>query len=157
MKIISLQNSVTACMKIGALAAIMQLSACASSPDVVGINNDELKPCPSSPNCVSTADKNSHSIASFNLAIPPGQAIEAIATELNKLPRVKIATQEERYLRAEFTSAIFRFVDDVEFYVHEDGKLSVRSASRVGYSDLGENRSRVEKLRTIFRDKAIIR
>lgn len=55
------------------------------------------------------------------------------------------------FIRAEFVSAIFRFVDDVEFYLDDRNKvIHVKSASRVGYSDLGVNRRRVENIRERF-------
>ena len=60
--------------------------------------------------------------------------------------------QNERpYLHATFTTRVMRFVDDVEFrMVLEQELIHVRSASRVGYSDLGTNRRRVERLRNAF-------
>jgi uncharacterized protein (DUF1499 family) len=61
--------------------------------------------------------------------------------------------EEERdgYLRAIVTSRVFRFVDDLECrMVVAVGVIHVRSASRVGYWDLGVNRKRVEALREMF-------
>jgi uncharacterized protein (DUF1499 family) len=66
----------------------------------------------------------------------------------------KIQEERDGYLWAMFTSRVFRFVDDVEFrMVPTDGLIHVRSGSRVGYSDLGVNRRRVEKLRARFNQK----
>jgi uncharacterized protein (DUF1499 family) len=65
--------------------------------------------------------------------------------------RAKILTAQENYIRAEFTSALFRFVDDVEFYFPKESSdgsvIHIRSASRIGYSDLGANRKRIERIR----------
>jgi uncharacterized protein (DUF1499 family) len=67
------------------------------------------------------------------------------------MPRVRIVSEHPGYLRAEFTTFIFRFVDDVEFLWDENEKvLHIRSASRCGYFDLGVNRRRMEKLRREF-------
>jgi uncharacterized protein (DUF1499 family) len=67
------------------------------------------------------------------------------------LPRTKVVSSGADYLKAEARSAVFRFVDDVEFRLDaETGLIHVRSASRVGYSDLGANRKRVEALRERF-------
>ncbi len=67
---------------------------------------------------------------------------------IQSLPRTKIIAETDNYLYAEFTSAMMGFVDDVEFYVDEAAKvIHVRSASRLGQSDLGVNRKRVESLR----------
>jgi uncharacterized protein (DUF1499 family) len=66
----------------------------------------------------------------------------------------KIEEEHDDYLWTTFTSRVFRFVDDVEFrMVSAAGKIHVRSGSRVGYSDLGVNRRRVEKLRALFNQK----
>jgi uncharacterized protein (DUF1499 family) len=68
---------------------------------------------------------------------------------INSMPGSNIVREEDRYLHAEFRSALFRFIDDVEFYVDaENGIIHVRSASRVGYWDLGVNRRRVEAIRS---------
>jgi uncharacterized protein (DUF1499 family) len=71
-----------------------------------------------------------------------------IVKEMN---RSKIITAEDNYIRAEFSSKLFGFVDDVEFYFPDTTStkaiIHVRSASRVGYSDLGVNRKRIEQIR----------
>jgi uncharacterized protein (DUF1499 family) len=65
--------------------------------------------------------------------------------------RVRVVMLEDDYIHAEFVSSVFRFVDDVEFYFDDEQKLiQVKSASRVGYSDLGVNRRRIEKIRKQF-------
>ena len=64
------------------------------------------------------------------------------------LPRSRIAAEGPGFLHAEFRSMIFRFVDDGDFVVDEAaGVIHVRSAARVGSSDLGVNRRRVEEIR----------
>jgi uncharacterized protein (DUF1499 family) len=64
------------------------------------------------------------------------------------LPRAKVMTDSDTYLHVEFRSLVFRFVDDVEFLADDDAKvIHVRSASRVGHSDLGANRRRIETIR----------
>ena len=56
--------------------------------------------------------------------------------------------QDSSYIHAEFRTRLLRFVDDVEFRLEsETNEIAVRSASRVGYSDLGANRRRLERLR----------
>jgi len=64
--------------------------------------------------------------------------------------RVVLVTVEPAYIHATFTSRLFRFVDDVEFYFPDEPVLHVRSASRVGYSDLGADRRRIEDIRNRF-------
>ena len=66
------------------------------------------------------------------------------------MPRSKVVSNKENFLHVEFTSKIFRFVDDVEFYFNEPGVIHFRSASRIGYSDMGVNRDRIEEIRHLF-------
>src|SRR5262249_29656957 len=73
---------------------------------------------------------------------------------IGAMPRAKVITSDERYLHAEFTSALFRFVDDVEFQVDPASRvIHCRSASRVGHSDFGVTRRRVEAMRKAFADR----
>jgi uncharacterized protein (DUF1499 family) len=113
-----------------------------------------LKDCPDRPNCVSSISKNQdRHVAPFAYACERRQAVEALRQILSLQKRATIVEKREDYLRAEFRSKIFRFVDDVEFYFPVDQPLvHVRSASRLGYSDLGVNRKRVETLRASFSD-----
>ena len=68
---------------------------------------------------------------------------------IESLGKTKIITATDNYLYAEFTSALMGFVDDVEFLVDDGAKvIQVRSASRLGESDLGVNRKRIETIRT---------
>jgi len=67
------------------------------------------------------------------------------------MKRTRVIKEMEEYLHITFTSQFFRFTDDVEFhFVEEAPVIHVRSASRVGYSDLGVNRRRIEKIRRAF-------
>lgn len=109
-----------------------------------------LKACPGSPNCVCSCDTaERHAIAP--LAVPAGveEPISALAGLVQTLPRVDIVEQSERYLHATFKSRIFRFTDDVEFY-YDGSVVHVRSESRLGYSDFGVNRKRIEDIRERF-------
>ena len=66
------------------------------------------------------------------------------------MPRTQLLTNTDKFLHVEFTSKVFRFVDDVEFYFDELGVIHFRSASRVGYSDMGVNKSRMEEIGRLF-------
>lgn len=64
------------------------------------------------------------------------------------MPRVSLVADGENYLYAEFTSMVMDFVDEVEFLLDEKaGVIHVRSASRLGTSDFGVNRDRIETIR----------
>ena len=78
------------------------------------------------------------------------EAKEALLKVLESMPRIRVATNTENFLHVEFTSKIFRFVDDVEFYFDEPEMIHFRSASRVGQSDMGVNRDRMNKISRLF-------
>ena len=118
-------------------------------PDNLGLYSGQLTPCPSSPNCVSSYSQDAeHSIAALNYGSEPEIAIANLKQIIESMPRTNIVKEEEDYLYAEFTTKIMGYVDDVEFYVDKEANaIQVRSASRLGKSDLGVNRERVETIR----------
>ena len=132
------------------LAGSALLAGChGARPGSLGVRQGRLAPCPSSSNCVSSlADDEPHRISPLPFSGPAAAAIDSLAGIVRSLPRASVVTATENYLHAEFRSAVFRFVDDVEFLVDESaGVIQVRSASRVGSSDLGVNRKRIETIR----------
>jgi uncharacterized protein (DUF1499 family) len=89
-----------------------------------------------------------HAIAPLRYATAPEVAFDTLKATLQGQPRVSLLTATPDYMRAEFTSSIMGFVDDVEFYLDRDAdRIQVRSASRLGESDLGVNRKRIEAIR----------
>jgi uncharacterized protein (DUF1499 family) len=124
----------------------------AGTPQNLGAKNGELSACPNSPNCVSTRAKDAeHAIAPLRYGTSREEAVQKLTAVIRSLPRTKIVTSSTEYLHVEFTSKIFRFVDDVEFLFDDRIKvIHFRSASRVGYSDLGVNRKRMEDIRRRF-------
>ena len=125
------------------------LNAFSTAPKGLGVEAGQLAPCPSSPNCVcSQAQNELHGIQPIPFTGTVPAAIDAIREVLSLNPRVTIKRVEGGYLHAEARSRVFRFVDDLEFYVDtQQGVIHFRSASRVGYSDLGVNRSRMNAIR----------
>ena len=118
----------------------------------LGIDSGRLKPCPDTPNCVSSlAADEQHFIEPIMVSANPEETRDIILKSLDEFSRVKVIEAQANYIHAEFTSMIFRFVDDVEFYfpASESGvvRIDIRSASRVGSSDLGANRKRMEAIR----------
>jgi uncharacterized protein (DUF1499 family) len=110
-----------------------------------------LPPCPNKPNCVSTeAQDERHAIAPIRFKKSRAEAVEALKAAVASLPRTKLVEEEGGYLHYEFTSLVLRFVDDVEFLFDDHGKtVQFRSASRIGYGDLGVNRRRMEEIRSL--------
>lgn len=118
----------------------------------LGVENGHLLSCPKTPNCVnSQSGDKSHYIEPLLVDGTAKHAQESLLDVLEHERRANIVTVREDYIRAEFRSALFRFVDDVEFYFpgSQTGKttIHVRSASRLGYSDFGVNRVRIERIR----------
>lgn len=124
-------------------------------PGDLGVRDGRLKPVPDSPNAVSSqATSAYHAIDPIPYAGTREAALETLVDIVKTLPRTTIVTQRDDYLYAEFASALLGFVDDVEFYLPADRKIvHVRSASRLGHSDLGVNRTRVEEIRRRFKAK----
>jgi uncharacterized protein (DUF1499 family) len=79
---------------------------------------------------------------------PADDAMRRLQAIVRSMPQSRIVTADDRYLHAEFRSAAFGFVDDVEFLIDERaGVIHFRSAARIGYSDFGVNRRRMERIR----------
>jgi len=123
------------------------IASCRSS--AVGLEGGRLRPCPSSPNCVcSEYPDGDAGIAPLAFSGNPRAAFDSLVAFLREEPRVELLTVESDYVHAVFRTRIFRFRDDVEFRLDENGGvIHVRSASRVGHSDLGANRERVDSIR----------
>lgn len=125
-----------------------------SRPSNLGVKDGKLAACPVSPNCVNSQTPDSdaeHHIAPLSYSGSPSEAIARLKGIITAMPRTQIIAESDNYLYAEFTSALMGFVDDVEFYVDEAaGVVQVRSASRLGQSDLGVNRKRIEEIRAKF-------
>ena len=131
---------------------IVLVNSLTSPPDDLGVNDGRLSPCPDSPNCVcSNETSQTHDIAPLEFTDSSIQARERLLSVLEKYPGCQIVTADENYLRAEFRTRWLRFVDDVEFLIEpSQNVIQVRSASRIGYSDLGTNRERIETIRQKF-------
>ena len=121
-------------------------------PTNLGVNNGQLAACPSSPNCVSSqapASDSEHNIAPLSYTGTTAEAITTIKSAIQSAGNAQIVKSTDSYIYAEFTSKLMGFVDDVEFSVDDSAKvIQVRSASRLGQSDLGVNRKRVEEIRS---------
>ena len=139
------------------LTSLLIFTGCTGTMPKLGIENGRLKPCPKTPNCVNSQIKDEkHFIEPILITATPPEAKTYILKILNELNQSKIIEVDDNYIRAEFTSKIFRFVDDVEFYFPDTKSqelfIHVRSASRVGYSDLGVNRKRIEQIRSKLKE-----
>ncbi len=127
------------------------LAACAGERhDNLGARNGRLTECSGSPNCVSSqAVDEGHRIAPLVFSNDPAPAFARLRQTLIRRGDTTIIEERPGYLRVKFRSTLF--VDDGEFLLDIQQRLiQVRSASRLGYSDLGKNRSRLEEIRQQF-------
>jgi uncharacterized protein (DUF1499 family) len=123
-----------------------------SRPQDLGFQDGRLAPCRPTPNCVSSfadpvADPGHH-VAALRPRGDAAAGLAALADWIAATERVAIVRRDAEYLRAEYTSRVLGFVDDLELALDRASNvIQVRSASRVGRSDFGVNRARVEALR----------
>jgi len=127
------------------------LSGCALGRPQLRADGGPMADCLDGPHCVSSqaTDPDRH-IEPLTYTGPAAVAEQALLAELEALPRTRVVTHEAGYVHAEVTSAIMRYVDDVEFLFVTDQRIDVRSSSRIGYYDFGVNRERVDALRAGF-------
>ena len=123
----------------------MPLFSLGKRPADLGLQDGKLRTCPGSPNCVSS---DAGSVEPIRVADGESGTWDAVVAAVEKLPRTRIISRTDDYVHAESRTLILGFVDDLELHFRPAEKLvAVRSASRLGYSDFGVNRRRVEQLR----------
>jgi uncharacterized protein (DUF1499 family) len=146
--------------RFAGLAALALLAGCAGDrPGDLGVRDGRLAPCRPTPNCVASrtdrAADPGHYVAPLAIRGDPEAAWAGLVAAVRAAPRTHIITERPGYLHAEYASRVFGFVDDVELQLDASAKIvHVRSASRIGYSDFGVNRARIEALRTRLAGRA---
>ena len=134
---------------------IVYLQCSGTRPSHVAEGHGKLAPCPETPNCVSTkAVDEIHRMLPLTYSTDTKTAMRVLKQVIRSMKRTEIIAETENYLYAEFTSAFWRFGDDVEFSFDEANKLiHFRSASRLGKGDLGVNRKRMEEITLKFNER----
>ena len=126
-------------------------------PADLGVHDGKLKAPSTTPNSVSSqADlwpghpqQGYARIAPLALRGDGPNTIADLERLCRSLPGATIVTHRSDYLYVRFETRVLKFVDDTEFwYDPKAGMVQVRSASRLGRSDLGVNRARVERIRS---------
>ncbi|MEM7595621.1 MAG: DUF1499 domain-containing protein [Cyanobacteria bacterium P01_A01_bin.83] len=114
-------------------------------PNNLGVKDGKLAACPGTPNCVNSQSDDAQS----KIDPLPAVSIAEIKGVVEAMEGTTIVEEKDDYLYAEFKSKLMGYVDDVEFYRDSAANaVQVRSASRLGKSDLGVNRKRVEEIRS---------
>jgi uncharacterized protein (DUF1499 family) len=134
------------------LAAAVGAGACGAGRSSLAAPGASLRPCPGTPNCVSTeATDTLHSMPPVAFAESPALAQRRARAALDAEPRTRVVLERPGYLRAEARSRLLRFVDDVEIVIDSAaGVFRFRSASRLGRSDLGVNRARMQRVTALL-------
>ena len=125
-------------------------------PTDLGYTNSKFKPMPRSPNAVSstTAKDDKHYIEPLKFDGTAEVAWKRLNEIVSGQKGVTVVSTNAGYTYAEFKTPLMGYIDDVEFALDTNASvIHVRSASRLGESDLGLNRKRVEAIRTAFGQK----
>lgn len=131
------------------ILAIPLLTFAETSNDI----KTSIAACPKSPNCVSSlTSSEDHKLAAIDIAGSKDEVYSKLRALIKTMPRTEEITLKEDGLHFTFTSFLFRFTDDVWFFYDEENKkLHFKSQSRVGYSDLGANKKRMENIRKLLK------
>lgn len=135
------------------LISLLTIAGCSSMPPRnIGVTDGRLAECPDRPNCVSSQTPGTeHYIAPLEYDSEMSGAFISMVRVLETWPNTIMVKKSEDYIHVVFNSRIFKFKDDVQFFFPSNkGIIHIRSASRVGYSDLGVNRKRIEAIRSVF-------
>ena len=139
-------------MKIASIGGLMTIfivsSVSGAGARGLGAKEDKLAPCPDSPNCVSTqSESKRYAMAPLPYLQTREASRERILSILKGMKRMEIVKVTESYVHAEFRTALWGFVDDVEFLFDDAARVvHFRSASRTGYYDFGLNRRRMKEI-----------
>ncbi|MBN3873238.1 DUF1499 domain-containing protein [Nostoc sp. JL33] len=146
--------SITFAILLSLISSFILTGATWAASSGLGVDNGHLSSCPASNNCVVSQNADDkHAIDPIPYHVDHNAAREILLKVLTVVPRTEIVEQTANYIHALSLSRIFKFVDDVEFYLPpNESVIHLRSASRVGESDLGVNRRRVEQIRLALRD-----
>ena len=128
-------------------------------PQNLGVVDGKLSHPSATPNSVtSQADlypehpqKDASKIAPLTYTGDANEAMKKLADVLARSEGTVVVKNEAGYIYAQSTTAMLRFTDDLEFWLDRaNNTIQIRSASRIGKSDLGKNRKRIESIRESF-------
>lgn len=138
------------------LARLVILAISSKGGEAPGLVDGRLAKCPDRPNCVCSEDKEDSSHYIAPLILPQDTTFDTLPFLKEVIHEMggRIRAENAAYLASTFSTAVFGFVDDLEIRIDSDqGAIHIRSASRVGNSDLGVNNRRVESLKKRYLNK----
>lgn len=139
-----------------AIGTRMSIKAMSPVPTKLGVFFGYFKPCPETPNCVSSQATRAEQKIEPILFVGVDRTIayQALREVIASMPRAEVLVSRVDYMHVEFRSFWLGYRDDTEFALNDTtGRIEVRSASRLGKGDLGVNRKRVEEIRARFNEK----
>lgn len=134
---------------------LLMAFSCKSSkalPPKAGLENQRLKNCPDSPNCICTMDvQHPAPLAALPFKGDMAETIAHIKKTAAAMEGSALQKEENNYLHFTYTTHTMKFIDDVEFLLDPAMRVvHFRSASRVGYYDLGTNKRRMKAFSTSY-------
>lgn len=135
------------------LVPVLFISGCFwAEPEGIGLDDGTLKPCPESPNCVSSRENGKQRVEPLEMKKSLEESRNQIVTFLEEEYGASVVDRSDTYIHLTVGTTL-GFVDDLQFrFVPEQQIIHVRSASRVGRSDLGVNRERIQTLRKYLKE-----
>ena len=141
-------------LALAILIGLFVLGLMSQSGEANGLVAGKLTKCPDKPNCICTefdADVAHYAAPVVFSQTPTSEVVLRLKSIVQQMGG-NIQIEDSNYLAATFTSSVFRFVDDLEIRIDADLKtIHLRSASRVGHSDRGVNRKRIEQFKALYR------
>ncbi|WP_285905974.1 DUF1499 domain-containing protein [Pseudodesulfovibrio pelocollis] len=134
-----------------AVSTLLLVGCSVKTPEGLGMRDGRFAACAQGSNCVSSQATDEHHIAPIAARGGLDVVMVDLANAIESMFGSTVVVMDGPYLRAEFTSGVMRFVEDMECYYDQGrGVIEVRCASRVGRIDVHASRNRVEELRKVF-------
>jgi len=142
---------ILASISVFIIIAFFVLGMMSKKGEALGLKEGQLQACTSIENCVVSEVINGepNTIEAFTFSGDKTEYVDKLEGVIETLGG-KVTVQEGDYIATTFTSKIFGYVDDFELRVSDNNLLHFRSASRVGRSDLGANKKRVDAMKLLL-------
>ena len=138
------------CLILAGLAYFFYLGYKSQTGDAEGLVDLKLAPCSEKPNCICTEypDDKAHFSGAINTSAAD---MDSIIKAIHSTGGVVNVTSDN-YIAATYTSKIFNYVADFEIRIDKKNNLiHIRSASRVGHSDMGANLKRINHFKSTLK------